>query len=95
MGGIGSGNRFQSGKHTTEDMRVIDIYYLQRQGLLTANRFSTLTWSRNGTPVANIKILAGNNDLTLMYKSRSYGEEWEDQNYAIKLERTPCHYGAA
>lgn len=28
-----------------------------------------------------------------MYKSRSYAEEWEDQNYTIKLERTPCHYG--
>ena len=73
MGGMGSGNRCQSGKSTTDDMRVIDVRYLQREGLLKAGHLNTLIWRRNGIQTADIKLLASHHDVRLMYKSRSYG----------------------
>lgn len=93
MSGLGSGNRWQSGKDTTDDMRAIDVRYLHREGLLRAGNLSTLTWHRNGIATANIKILANHAHITLIYKCHSHGQEWEEKNYTVPLERTSCHYG--
>lgn len=95
MGGFGSGNRLQSGKATTDEMRAIDINYLQREGLLKAGYINTLTWSRNGNPIASIKIFADIDYVRLIYKCRSNGAEWEDKDYRVTIERTTCHYGGS
>ena len=95
MGGFGSGNRLQSGKATTDDMRAIDINYLQREGLLKAGYLNTLTWSRNGNPIASIKIFAEVDYVRLIYKCRINGDEWEDKDYRVTIERTSCHYGGS
>ena len=31
--------------------------------------------------------------MTLIYRSRSGNEDWEDQNYPVWLDWTPCHFG--
>ena len=32
-------------------------------------------------------------DVTLKYRTRPRGGEWEDKEYPVGLEWTPCHYG--
>jgi len=93
MGGIGSGRRYQGGKHTTTDMRALDVRYLHRQGLLTPGRTSNLTWSRCGDIIASIQIVAQDKQLLLSYRYQRLNSEWENMDYPVNLEKTMCHLG--
>lgn len=53
MGGSGSGRRYQGGKYTTDDMRTLDVRHLQREGILTPGRISSLDWWRRGSVIAD------------------------------------------
>lgn len=92
MGGWGSG-RWQGGKSTTSDMRSLDVRRLQRDGLLTAGRWFMWRWSIDGEEVASIQIRVGEDRVTLNYRARSHGEEWQPLDYPVYLEWTPCHLG--
>lgn len=92
MGGWGSGS-WQSGKSTTSDMRAIDVRRLQRDGLLRAGHGFMWRWSRGGEEVGSIQIRVGSDRITLNYRARSHGEEWQPLDYPIHLEWTPCHFG--
>lgn len=63
--------------------------------MLKAGYLNTLTWSRNGNPIASIKICADVGNVRLIYKCRINGDEWEDKDYCVSIERTPCHYGGS
>lgn len=91
MGGYGSGRR--SGKRTTGDMWRLTIFYLHKRGLLTPGRSSSLTWSRNGEPVASIGIWAEADHIVLKYRTRPRGGKWEDKEYPVFLDWTACHLG--
>ena len=93
MGGMGSGRRYQGGKHTTKDMRALDVRYLQRQGLLTPGRTSNLRWSQCGTVIATIQILAQDNKVILSYRYQRFNDDWENMEYPINLEKTGCNLG--
>lgn len=46
MGGRGSGTWYRWDKKTTcEEVKRVDIRYLQKQGYLKTARFGTLSWS--------------------------------------------------
>lgn len=91
MGGFGSGR--QGGKSVTGDMFALDIRKIQRAGHLQAGQYFNWQWTRGGEPVANINIQTGTDKVTLIYKSRSNGGEWQDMNYPVYLSWTPCTYG--
>ena len=91
MGGYGSGRR--SGKRTTGDMWRLTIFYLHKRGLLTPGRSSSLTWSRNGEPVASIGMWAEADHIVLKYRTRPRGGKWEDKEYPVFLDWTACHLG--
>ncbi len=93
MGGTGSGHRYQSGKNTTNDMQALDIRYLQRQGLLTPGRTSSLTWSRCSTVFASIQITAHEDRIILEYRHQRHNGPWQDLNYPVYLEKTHCNLG--
>jgi hypothetical protein len=95
MGGMGSGRRDQSGKETTDDCRSLDVRYLQRSGLLSAGRSSILNWTRNGKNEASIQVRMEADRVILDYRHQRYGSEWNSQNYPVRIEWTPCHYGGA
>ncbi|MBS1169616.1 MAG: hypothetical protein H6R01_534 [Burkholderiaceae bacterium] len=93
MGGTGSGRGYRFGKDTTDDYLYLDVRWLQRSGLLELGKDSTLTWRRNGEPTGNINIISEGHHLRLIYKHRRPGREWQDEDYSIRLEWTPCHFG--
>ena len=86
MGGYGSGRRSQFGKDTTCDMKSIDIRKLQREGWLKqSGKLVTLTWRRGGRITGDIKFLTGIDHITLIYRVRGYGEEWQDKKYNVAI----------
>lgn len=74
-------------------MRSLDVRRLERDGLLTAGRWFMWRWSVDGEEVASIQIRVGEDRVTLNYRARSYGEEWQPLEYPVYLEWTPCHLG--
>ena len=93
MGGIGSGRRYQGGKDTTSDMRALDIRRLQRDGLLTPGRVFGWDWIRGGKAVASIQIRTEADHVTLNYRRRNNGSEWQPIEYPVYLEWTGLHFG--
>lgn len=93
MGGIGSGNRHQSGKSTTGHYRSLDIRRLQREGLLNPGQFFGWNWTRHGEQVASIQIRTEADRVILKYRSRNYGGEWEEMEYPVYLDWTHPHLG--
>jgi hypothetical protein len=95
MGGMGSGRRDQGGKDTTDDCRALDVRLFQRDGLLAAGKSFGWSWTRNGEKVASINVRTETDRVILDYKHRSGGGEWKSENYAVRIEWTPCNYGGA
>ncbi len=93
MGGSGSGRHYQGGKKTTDDMRILDVRYLQREGILTPGRTSSLDWSRCGNVIASIQITAKANCVVLSYRYQKLDSDWQDIEYPIYLENTNCTLG--
>ncbi|MDQ2091376.1 hypothetical protein [Marimonas arenosa] len=94
MGGIGSGRHWHwDSKSTTSDMRKLDVRHLAREGLLEPGTRFSWQWSCDGKKVADIRIVTEADRVRLIYKSRSYGGDWEHFDYPVRLLSTPCHYG--
>lgn len=92
MGGWGSGRRI-SAKDTTSNYRALDVRRLQRDGLLTPGRACGLQWTRSGVEVASIQVQTGADRVTLSYRSRSHGGEWQAMEYSVSLQWTDCNFG--
>ena len=91
MGGYNSGRH--GGKRTTDDMHILDIRKIQRAGLLKPGRSFSWQWTRGGNKIAAIDMRADTDRVTLIYRSRSNGDEWQDMNYPVRLAWTHCNYG--
>ena len=92
MGGYGSGKRWGA-KNTTGDYLALDVRRLQRDGLLEHRYSFNWRWSRNGETAGNIDIRPDTDRVTLSYRHRTRGEEWESKEYPVLLEWTPCRFG--
>lgn len=92
MGGFGSGCRKQ-GKHTTSDMRALDVRRLRRDGFLIPGQLCIWKWSRDGQEIASIQISTEADRVILNYRSRSNGGQWQSMEYPVTLEWTPCNLG--
>lgn len=91
MGGFGSGRH--GGKRCTGDMFTLDVRHLHRVGRLTPWQYFSWQWTRGGEPVGNINIRTDTDRVTLIYRQREGGGEWQDMNCAVRLSWTPCNYG--
>jgi len=91
MGGFGSGKH--GGKRTTGDMWALDIRKVQRAGRLAPGQSFNWQWSRNREPMANINILTDTDRVTLDYRTRDQGGEWQSMNYPVQLSWTSCNFG--
>lgn len=91
MGGFNSGNH--GGKSTTADMRALDVRRMQRDGLLRPGHSFGWSWIRGGETMASINIKVGTDRVTLDYRQRDRGGEWQAMNYPVRLSWTACHYG--
>jgi hypothetical protein len=90
MGGIGSG---QFGADTTEGYRSIDVRWLKREGLLSSRVSRRITWSRRGKITGSIIVRSEPGHVILDYRHRDRDEQWQDENYPVYLDTTPCHMG--
>ena len=96
MGGPGSGNHWRfSAKATTDDFRALDARLLARESMLQPGRGGSWSWIRDGEIVASIIIRAERNRIVLEYRHRSNREEWVDEKYPVRIERTRCHLGGS
>lgn len=82
-----------SSKGTADGLSSLDVNWLKREGILTPGRRSSVSWSRGDRPAGDIAIRAETGRVVLVYRSRSYGEEWEDVEEPVRLTWTPCNYG--
>lgn len=96
MGGIGSGRRWHNGANdTTSDYRTLDVRRWAREGMLRPGYWGGWQWTRNGEVVASIRMRAEEDRLILMYRHRNGGEEWKDEQYPVRIVRTPCNLGGS
>jgi len=96
MGGLGSGNRWRYGaKSTTDDHRTLDVRRWAREGMLRPGYCGGWQWTRDGETVASIQMRAEQDRVILIYKHRSSGDEWKDEQYPVRIVRTPCHLGGS
>jgi hypothetical protein len=99
MGGVGSGNRYRYDKKiTTGECHSVDVRYLYREGLLEPGRWFSLRWSRAGKETGSIRgTVEGSGRperVLLLYRHRSGpGDEWEDVQEPVTLDRTACNFG--
>ena len=91
MGGYNSGRH--GGKRTTNDMHVLDIRHIQRAGRLKPGQSFNWQWSRRGEVIASINMRTDTDRVTLIYRTRNHGDEWQDMNYPVRLAWTGCNYG--
>ncbi len=91
MGGYGSGRQW--GKATTSGSYPLDVRYLQRAGLLTQGQCFSLNWSRNGEQVASIEARPEDDRVTLNYRHKTGGADWQVMDYPVWLEWTACTLG--
>lgn len=81
-------------KRSTDQMHALDIRKLHRKGLLTPGGSFTWQWTRRGNVIATIGgIVDTTTSLTLHYRTRRHGGEWQDRRYQVMIEWTPCNYG--
>lgn len=92
MGGWGSGS-WQSGKNTTSAFRALDVRRLARDGLLAPGKAFGWNWLRNDEVIASIQIRVGEDRVTLNYRARNNGEDWQEFDYPVYLDWTPCGLG--
>jgi len=95
MGGLGSGNRCRhSARTTTDGCRNLDIRQLARAGALKPGYVGWWNWMRGAETVASIQMRAEHDYVVLMYRYRPRDGQWKDEQYPVRIERTPCNFGA-
>lgn len=77
----------------TDDYVRLDVRALQREGCLRSGWSRVWQWSRGGDRFAWIIVDAGDGQITLRYRTRSNGGEWQERHYPVGVELTPCHFG--
>jgi len=92
MGGWNSG---RSGwRRKVEGQYSVDIQWMKRKGYLYNGCEGTLTWSSRGKEAGNISYRVASDSITLIYKCREHGGEWQSVEEKISLTHTRCNYGS-
>lgn len=91
MGGFGSG-RWGDPRPTVEQMRRLDIARL-RSDLLSSGVVSVVSWNRRGESIASVEIIAVENGLRLIYRTRRDEESWSDIDEVIRFSWTRTRFG--
>jgi len=93
MGGYNSGRPPMYRTSMVEDCLSLNVNYLHRQGSLRNGSAGSLQWSSNGRGLSSVGFRMEGNQLTLNYRYRSSGGEWECIEEPIHVVRNPCRFG--
>ena len=92
MGGFGSGRL--GFRPIAERSQRLDVRALAQRGLL-GHGIHRWVWSLAGQEIGSIVFHAHGDRITLDYRVRTHGGEWEQMLYDVPIVRTPCHYGGS
>ncbi len=93
MGGFGSG-RVET-RPKAEGCLRLDIHRLKRAGRLEPGQAFQWTWTGTGGRSSSISVFTSEASLSLVFKTRRPGGDWEDVRQEIILERTACCFGGS
>ena len=93
MGGFGSGRSSGFGRDKVESCRSLDVNRLHQAGYLAPGWRGGWQWTRDGEQTASIDLRVENDQVTLSYRVRIVGGEWEDVRESIDIVRVPCRFG--
>jgi|SRR5580700_3198827 hypothetical protein len=77
------------------DLFTLDVRRFEGAGMLTPGRRAGWQWTRDGETVASIQMRAEQDRVFLIYRHRSGDAEWKDEQYPVRIVRTPCNLGGS
>lgn len=97
MGGLGSGNGWQTAsKGTCEMSHRVDLRYLSRHNMLRPGYAGSLNWWIGGERSGGIQIRAHVHSLQLDYRFRPYGEtDWQVVSEHVWYGFTEQNFGGS
>ena len=93
MGGYGSGRPAYRCK--AEDFRRLDANLMHRAGVFKQGRVGGWQRTVNGEHADYVSYAMEEYGLRFIYRSRSWGGDWQSRNYVVSLDWRPCNYGGA
>ena len=87
------GGHNSKGTGTVEGTRSLDVMKLARAGYLSGPRPGSWTWTYHDGTTALIGITGGRDAVTLNYRVRSNGEDWQTVDQRVPIRWTPCRLG--
>ena len=81
------------GGGTVEGSRPLDVMKLARAGYLSGSRTGGWKWTYGDGTTAFIGITGGRQAITLDYRIRSSGEDWQTVQQRVPVRWTPCRFG--
>ena len=91
MGGYGSGR--STGAATCEGCQNIDLAWLRPRGMLSPGRYSTLTWSVGGERIGSITLVAQQDGVRLLYRTKDGNGAPVEVNELVPFTYTPTMFG--
>jgi hypothetical protein len=88
-----SPKRYGFGGATCEDYHAIDVRDYARKGLLKPDTWGWTKWSRDDEETGSISFVAGDGCITLKYRVRAHGGDWESVEQRVPLDYTSPPYG--
>jgi hypothetical protein len=93
MGGYGSGGWNSKGRTTADQAKRLDVNYLNKSGHLKSGTMSHQYWTCGGEPSGDISVQANDGGITLIYRARTNGGEWQDVRESVTVIWEPCNFG--
>jgi hypothetical protein len=81
------------GGGTVEGTRSLDVMKLAKAGFLSGMTFGGWQWTSGDRTTASIQIQGARDAVTLNYRIRSYGEDWQSVRQRVPIRWTPCRFG--
>jgi hypothetical protein len=81
------------GGGTIEGTRSLDVMKLARAGYLAGAQLGAWQWNYRDGSTASVLVRGGRNTVTLDYRVKSHGPDWQPVNQRIPVRWTPCRFG--
>ena len=81
------------GGGTVEGSRPLDVMKLACAGYLAGSRTGGWQWTYQDGTTAVIGLTGGRQAITLDYRIKSGGEEWQFVHQSVPIRWTSCHFG--
>jgi hypothetical protein len=81
------------GHGTVEGTRSLDVMKLVGAGFLNGRQSGGWQWTYRDGSTASVLVTGGRDIVTLDYRVKSPGEDWQPVNQRIPIQWTPCRFG--